>query len=319
MTQLEIPEYQSPFFLRNGHLDTIIPHFLRRVPPVEYRRERIDTPDGDFLDLDWDRGPSTSKRLVLFSHGLEGSSRAKYIQGMIPHFRNQGFDALAWNCRSCSGEINRTARFYHSGASYDLDTVVEHVLKTTNYDSIHMIGFSMGGNITLKYLGEKSTTVNARLKSAVVFSVPVDLKSSTERLTGIMGRFYTRKFIRTLNRKLALKEPQLREMGIDIRGAHKIWDFKTWDGRFTAPIHGFKDAEDYYAKSSSRPLLKHIRIPTLIVNAKNDPFLGDDCFPRAELKNHSFVRLETPELGGHVGFTSKGLFWSESLALSAFR
>lgn len=296
-----------------GHWETIIPHIFRRVKPVGYARERIDTPDGDFLDLDWSAG--SSEKLVIFSHGLEGSSRAKYIQGMIPLFIERGFDALAWNCRTCGGEMNRTARFYHSGASYDLATVIDHVLKNKQYKEIYLVGFSMGGNITLKYLGEKSAAADSRIKKAVVFSVPLDLQSSTERMTGGMGAVYTRKFVRTLNKKLKLKKEELAKLGIDISGAHKIWDFKTWDGRFTAPLHGFKSAEDYYTKSSSRPVLKDIRVPTLIVNAKNDPFLGEACFPTEELRAHPFVKLEIPESGGHVGFQKNGRFESERYAL----
>ncbi len=299
-----------------GHWETIIPNFFRRVKQVDYTRERIETEDGDFLDLDWSvDGAARSDRLVIFSHGLEGSSRAKYIQGMIPGFKTQGFDALAWNCRTCGGEMNRTVRFYHSGASYDLGAVVEHVLKTREYKSISLIGFSLGGNITLKYLGEKSSGIDPCITRAIVFSVPLDLKSSTDRMTGGMGSLYTRKFVLTLNKKLRLKKPELDKLGIDISGAEKIWDFKTWDSRFTAPLHGFSSAEDYYAKSSSKPLLKDIRVPTLIVNALNDPFLGPGCFPVEELKNHPFVSLETPAGGGHVGFFSKGRYLSDERAL----
>lgn len=296
-----------------GHLETIIPHIFRRVKPVDYSRERIETDDGDFLDLDW--SATGENKLVIFSHGLEGSSRAKYIQGMIPQFQAQGFDALAWNCRTCGGEMNRTARFYHSGASYDLDAVIEHVLKTQSYREIFLVGFSMGGNITLKYLGEKGEKVDPRIKKAAVFSVPLDLKSSTEKLSRGMGLIYTGKFVRTLNRKLKLKKAELAKLNIDIQGTYKIFRFSTWDGRFTAPLHGFKDADDYYAKSSARPLLKTIRVPTLIVNALNDPFLGEECFPIEELKGHSFVKLETPSHGGHVGFKEKGGFASERIAL----
>lgn len=297
-----------------GHLETIIPHFFRRVKPVEYTRERIDTDDGDFLDLDW-AAEGRAKRLVVFSHGLEGSSRAKYIQGMIPLFREKGFDALAWNCRTCGGEMNRTEKFYHSGASHDLDTVLKHVLKTRAYPEVDLIGFSMGGNITLKYLGEKGANIDPRIKKAVVFSVPLDLHSATTQMTGGMGSIYTYRFVRTLNQKLHLKREHLSKRGIGLDGVHRIRDFKTWDGRFTAPLHGFKSAEDYYTRSSSKPLLKNIRIPALIVNAKNDPFLGPECFPEAELRGHPFVRFEAPERGGHVGFKRGGRYVSEQRAL----
>ncbi len=297
-----------------GHWETIIPHLFRRVNPVDYRRERLETEDGDFLDLDWAYTQAPADKLVVFSHGLEGSSRAKYIQGMIPHFLAKGFDALAWNCRTCGGEMNRTATFYHSGASYDLDAVLKLTLAKP-YREISLIGFSMGGNITLKYLGEKGEAIDPRIKKAIVFSVPLDLKSSAERMRGGMGAVYTRKFVWTLNKKLKLKKNELEKLGIDISGAHRIADFPTWDGRFTAPLHGFKSADDYYARSSSKPLLKKIRIPTLIVQAKNDPFLGPECFPVDELAGHEFVRLEMPERGGHVGFVIEGRYWSEERAV----
>ena len=297
-----------------GHWETIFPHLFRRVKPVPYTRERIDTDDGDFLDLDWS-GTGQSKKLVVFSHGLEGSSRAKYIQGMLPQFLERKYDGLAWNCRTCGGEMNRTNRFYHSGASYDLATVLNHVFTKRAYDQIFLVGFSMGGNITLRYLGEAGDKADPRIKKAVVFSVPLDLKSSTDRMTDFMGRIYTRKFVRTLNKKLLLKKSELEKIGVDIRGAHRIWDFKTWDGRFTAPLHGYASADDYYAQCSSRPVLKNIHVPTLIVNAKNDPFLGQDCFPFQELKNHPFVQLQAPERGGHVGFQQGSEYISERIAL----
>lgn len=316
MTKLNIPEYRSPYWLNSGHIDTIVPHFFRRVRDLDYIRERIETADGDFLDLDW-YADYKVKKLAIFSHGLEGSSRGKYIQGMIPHFRQAGFDTLAWNFRGCSGEINRLAQFYHSGASYDLDAVVEHVLKTKDYDSIHLVGFSMGGNITLKYLGEKSDEVDPRIRGAIAFSVPCDLASCARQLETPMGRLYVRKFTRTLNKKLILKAALLKKMDIDIKGRGWISDFYTWDGRFTAPLHGFKSAQDYYDRSSSKYFLKSIRVPTLLVNAKNDPFLGPGCFPVEECAANPRVRLETPAVGGHVGFASRGIYWSERLALQA--
>lgn len=315
MTDLQIPEYRSPYLIPSGHIDTMIPHFFRRVRDVEYKRERIETPDGDFLDLDW-HADYKVKKLAIFSHGLEGSSRGKYIQGMIPHFRQAGFDTMAWNFRGCSGEMNRLPQFYHSGASHDLRAVVEHVLQTKDYESIHLIGFSMGGNITLKYLGEESSGIDPRIRGAVAFSVPCDIASCARQLETPMGRLYVRKFTRTLNHKLKLKAPMMKRLGIDISGTGWISDFYTWDGRFTAPLHGFKDADDYYRRASSKQFLKSIRIPTLLVNAKNDPFLGAGCFPSAEELGPS-VRLEAPAVGGHVGFASSGMYWSERLALQA--
>jgi predicted alpha/beta-fold hydrolase len=168
--------YRAPCMLRNGHLQTVYPYLARRLAPVIYRRERIDTPDGDFLDLDWSK--SGDNKLAILSHGLEGSSHRHYMIGMAKMLNRNGWDALAWNYRSCSGEINRRLRWYHNGAIDDLNCVVRHAVKTGNYRSIALIGFSLGGNLTLVYLGSMGMNLDARIGKAVVFSAPCDLKAS---------------------------------------------------------------------------------------------------------------------------------------------
>ncbi|MBB6611071.1 alpha/beta fold hydrolase [Pontibacter sp. Tf4] len=303
--------YKAPFYLFNGHLQTIIPSLFRQVGGITYSRERLTTPDQDFIDVDWSQVGGDS--LVVLSHGLEGDSSRPYILGMVRAFNERGLDALAWNYRSCSGEPNKLLRSYHLGASDDLQFVVEHALHTGNYNTVHLIGFSAGGNITLKYLGENPAQVPAEVKRACVFSVPVDLKASAQKIS----RIYTQRFLKTLGEKLEQKR-QLYPNEVDLTDYSVFWSFPEFDNRYTAPIHGFKDADDYYTKVSSRQFLTNIQQPTLLVNAKNDPFLAEECYPVEEARTNPYFYLEMPETGGHVGFTEdfrKDVYYSEARAV----
>ena len=306
-----------PSNLGNGHLETLIPYLFRPTKKQFYERERIDTPDNDFLDLDWVKGGH--KSLVIISHGLESSSHAKYVQGTADHLRQNGFDILAWNYRGCSGELNRTIKYYHSGASYDLATVVEHVLESTNYEAVYLVGFSLGGNLTLKYLGEESTQLSKKIKAGCVFSTPCYLKTASHELASGFNKVYTQNFVSTLRQKVYDKEEMLKESGFDTSVVKKLKDLPAFDDFFTAPLHGFKDADDYYEQCSSKYFLKDIKVPTLIVNAANDPFLSKECYPYEEVEENPFLDLEIPEHGGHVGFYQRSLgnvMWSEARILS---
>jgi len=303
--------YQPPFHLFNKHLETIVPSIFRKVTAT-YKRERIELIDGDFLDLDWlskDRD-----KLVIVSHGLEGNSDRHYAKGMASYFFQRGWDSLAWNCRGCSGEINRLPRFYHHGATEDLGAVVDHAIKK-KYSQIVLIGFSMGGSMTLKYLGEKKGSVSKAIKSAVVFSVPCDLGSSARELEKPTNKFYLNRFLKKLGVKMQTKS-LLFPKQISTVGFEKIKSFREFDNRYTAPLHDFADADDFYTKASCGPYLPAIQIPTLIINALNDPFLPDACYPFDLAKNHDFIHLETPARGGHVGFSllSKLENWMEQRA-----
>jgi predicted alpha/beta-fold hydrolase len=301
-------EYKAPRFLFNAHLETIFPSVIRRVGVAAYVRERIETPDDDFLDLDWlQRG---SKKLLIISHGLEGSSDRPYVKGLARAGLQKGFDVLAWNFRGCSGEINRQLRFYHSGATDDLETVITHALDKNLYDEIALAGFSLGGNLTLKYLGERE--VRGMITRAVVFSAPVHLQSSCAKISQPSNWIYANRFLKSLKKKVLLKHKGYPDL--DITYLSSIKTIETFDDRYTAPLHGFANAAEYYDKNSSIHFIPRIAIPTLIINAKNDPFLSDKCFPVEELKSHKTVRLETPLRGGHVGFaqfSKSGLYWSE--------
>lgn len=305
--------YSPPILLFNGHLETIYPALARKVNLQAYQRERITTPDDDFLDLDW--LTQGSPGLVIISHGLEGNTQRAYVKGMARALYRNGFDVLAWNYRGCSGEINRQLRFYHSGATDDLDVVVQHALQK-GYSSINLIGFSLGGNLTLKYLGEERNRP-VILRKAVVFSVPLDLHTSCIKISRPSNWIYSKRFLISLKEKVRLKSKQIT--GLDVTWLSKIKTLYEFDDHFTGPIHGFNNALDYYKKCSSITVIDKLKIPTLLINALNDPFLSATCFPAELLKHHPYVRYLFPEKGGHVGFTefgAKGLYWSERQAIA---
>lgn len=324
--------YRPPARLWNGHLQTIVPSLFRKVS-VSYTRERIDTPDDDFLDLDWAyaTGVYSKKRsthhstqvtpLVILSHGLEGNSTGQYVTGMVRYLTQNGFDCLAWNFRSCSGEINRQLRFYHSGATDDLDFVVKYAIRK-GYTDIALIGYSLGGNLTLKYVGERSDALPVEVKKAIAFSAPIDLAASTKMVDKGFSRIYLRRFLQRLREKVVAKEKLYPER-VSSKHYRRIRTFADFDDRYTAPLHGFRDAQDYYAQNSAIRFLHTIRIPTLLINAKNDPMLAPECFPEALARELPNVFMEFPEQGGHCGFPSgadiQGTYWSEERALAFLR
>ena len=192
---------QAPLFYLNGHFETIIPSIWRKIEGVSYEREKIDTPDGDFLNLDWSR--IEGERLLIVSHGLEGDSQRHYARALVKLFNQQGIDVLVWNNRSCGGELNLQPVLYHHGSSQDLDTVVQHVLSSTRYSELFLAGISMGGAQTLNYLGKKGENVPSILKKAAVYSTPVHLPSSAATLRRPINRFYNQKFLGKLKRRKA--------------------------------------------------------------------------------------------------------------------
>ncbi len=306
--------YHRPTLLFHPHLETIYPSLLRKVNLLPYQRERISTPDNDFLDLDWLK--QGASKLVIISHGLEGNSSRPYVRGMARAFFQSGYDVLAWNYRGCSDEMNRNLRFYHSGATDDLNHIVDHAAKQNSYATLSLVGFSLGGNLTLKYLGEKGKQFPLTLKNAIVFSVPMDLHSSCLKISSPSNWMYSNRFLKSLKSKIIQKSKRLSELDAD--GIDSIKTLMEFDDKFTAPIHGFKDAIDYYTKNSSLHFLKKIKVPTLIISAKNDPFLSLECFPTSEGIGNQKLTMDYSDFGGHVGFTlfnQNGLYWSELRAL----
>jgi predicted alpha/beta-fold hydrolase len=286
------------------------------VNSIRYERERINTPDDDFLDLDWLR--QKSNKLIILSHGLEGNSQRSYIKGMATIFFKNGYDVLAWNYRGCSEEMNRTIRFYHSGATDDLDLVVEHSA-SLGYSEINLIGFSLGGNLTLKYMGEKSTTLHPLIKKGIAFSVPLNLHTSCIEISKSSNWVYNQRFLKSLKAKVISKAKQME--AINTAPLSSIKSLIEFDDHYTAPIHGFKGAVDYYHQCSAIRYIESINRPALIVNALNDPFLSKDCYPD-HLQDHPYLQFEYPERGGHVGFAlfnQNGIYWSELRALQYIR
>lgn len=304
----------SPRYQINGHWQTIWPSLFRREPEVTYRRERIDTPDGDFLDLDWVQGDG-AHQLVVLSHGLEGSTDRKYIRGMARAFAQKGWDALAWNCRSCSGEINRTSRLYHHGDTEDIGLVVDHALRQKAYDSVFLIGFSMGGAMTLKYLGVQGSGSHPSIKWGIGFSVPCDLKAGAEALELRGNGFYKRRFFRKLKAKILAKEAQFPGL-IDPAKFDEVRTWRDFDTWFSAPVAGYETVDDFYYHSSCQHFIANSRVPLLVVNAINDPILLPACTPHDLAREHDHIFVEETTQGGHVGFQSRhGEWWMEERAL----
>ena len=312
MPLLPNSSYKRPKWLFNGHLETIYPALLREVVFKSPRRERIQTHDGDFLDLDWYQ--EKNPRLAIISHGLEGNSSRPYMLGMARKLYSEGFDVLTWNYRGCSEELNQKAIFYHSGATYDLMTVVTHA--QTNYQEIFLIGFSLGGNLTLKFLGEVQTSLS-KIKKAVAISVPLDLSGSCEKISTGQNLMYSKRFLKTLKEKVARKSALFPDE-LPLEKLQKVKTLRDFDDVITGPLHGFADAAEYYQVNSSLQFLDKIVVPTLILNAQNDPFLSQSCFPETLAKRLDGVYFEFPKHGGHVGFATSShekTYYSEARAV----
>lgn len=285
-------------YLRQRDLQSCIPALARRVPPLATTEEILELPDGDFLHTEWLR--QGSDRLAIISHGLEGSTQSSYVRGMARMLHLHGWDVLMWNMRGCGSRPNRLVTWYHSGQSEDLAHIVEFALGR-HTGSIDLVGFSVGGNITLKYLGECGDALSPRLRRAVSFSVPLDLRGCATTLARPRNLHYMQYLLRPLRERL--REKAERFPGVfDLRGLSWIRTFHEFDRRFTAPFHGFASVDEYWDTASSLGRLSAIRIPTLIVSAKDDPFLSASSFPYELISTLEHVFLETPEYGGHVGF-----------------
>ncbi|MCB9232310.1 MAG: alpha/beta fold hydrolase [Bacteroidia bacterium] len=303
--------FRPPIWLKNGHTQTIWPALTRKVNAPDYVRERIELPDGDFVDLDWSR--IGSRRLAVVLHGLEASAYEHYIMALVNALNKRGWDVLAMNFRSCSGEPNRKWSGYHSGHTIDLHHVINLVLEREDYDTRVLAGFSLGGNVSLKYAGEQGEALLGKLDAVAAVSVPIHLSSCAAKIGKTFGGVYNRRFLGYFKEKLQTKahlapDPKIVDQ---IMGLTLLTDF---DDLYTGPVHGFKDGEDYYQKSSSSGFLEGIKIPTLLLNALDDPFLTDYCFPKELAPKTPHFYLEVPIKGGHVGFVPSGSrreYWTE--------
>lgn len=294
--------YSPPLLYSNGHFNTIGSYLFRNNALLNFKREEFILSDGDFLDLDWHRSENKA-RLAILIHGLEGSSSSGYIQHLAAHLSKEGLDVLAFNFRSCSGRMNNKLISYHSGKTDDLREVVEHIEKGDRYESLYLIGFSLGGNASLKLGAELGTEIPS-LKGIIGISVPLDLAGSSKQLSNGMNRIYLRQFLHSLKRKASIKLQQHAHAHLDQKAIMNSSTFHEYDGAFTAPIHGFTSADDYYEKSSSLPVLSQIQRSSLLINAYDDPFLNEACYPSEKLVGNSNLTLCYPNHGGHVGFAT---------------
>jgi len=307
-------DYRPPLHFRSAHLSTIYSGLFRKVDGLDQERERIELPDGDFMDLDWSFTKKPSKKVVILLHGLEGNAQRPYITGSAKAFNEAGINACAVNFRGCSGETNRLYRSYHSGATEDLDAVVQHILHTKNYEEIYIKGVSLGGNMALKYVGEPRN-IPKIIKAVIAVSAPCNLYSSLKELLKPKNYAYAIRFRKHLTDKLRLKLPLFPDR-ISRFEIKRIKNLKDFDDIYTAPAHGFKDALDYYEQCSCRQFLLEIQVPSLIINAENDSFLGPECYPYHEAEKNPNIHLETPKFGGHVGFIdSENRYYSEKRAI----
>ena len=301
-----IHRYFKPvWWLNNPHLQTLYPALLRKPPLLTRQRERISTPDGDFLDLDW--YGNDKKAIVILLHGLSGSSRSAYILGLQNALALQGLSSVAINFRGCSGEPNRLARCYHSGETEDIHFVYQTLRKRYPQSALAAVGFSIGGNVLLKWLGEQGDRLS--LVAAVAICVPLVLGLCASKLDDGFSRIYRRQLLKELTQHVELKKVYLERMGLAeeadklrrLGDLSRICSFWQYDDQVVAPLHGFKDVYDYYERSSSRQYLSAIRLPTLLIQAEDDPFMTQAVLPEAN-ELSSDVKLEVYSGGGHVGF-----------------
>lgn len=295
--------YIAPWWLPGGHLQTIYARSLARNYQIEYRRERWETPDGDFIDLDWIEPIDDNSKLLVLFHGLEGCSRSHYALSLMSAARQSGWRGVVPHFRGCGGELNRLPRAYHSGDSAEIDWILRRLKASHPGSEIYAVGVSLGGNMLLKWLGEAGSAAGVIVERAAAVSAPVDLNAAANVLDfGHRRALYTRRFLRSLRGKVLTKISQ-HGLDIDPAAVRQCSTFRAIDDLYTAPIHGFKDADDYWTKSSSKPWLKLIQVPTLLINARNDPFLPASALPQDREVSAS-VATEFPNAGGHVGFVS---------------
>jgi len=289
--------YTAPVWLPSGHAQTIYASTFMRMPKLVFRRERWDTPDGDFIDLDWVDGPETSPLVVLF-HGLEGNSSSHYSLYVMAELKTARWRGVVAHFRGCSGELNYLPRAYHSGDADEIEWIVKRLKAIAGNNALFAIGVSLGGNALLKWLG--LAQMGDILRAAVALSAPVDLHVAGRNLEIGFNKIYTQHFLRSLKKKSLLKlacYPRLFDKNAMLT-SNTLYEF---DNIVTAPLHGFRDTDDYWSKASSKSCLKSILTPTLLINARNDPFFSPSSLPRAD-EVSSNVYLEYPDQGGHVGF-----------------
>ncbi len=310
--------YKPPFYMRNGYVATIYSGIIRRVKlkSNNLKRQRLTLSDGDFIDLDWAFAKKESTRLVVILHGLEGDSKRSYVLGASNKFYDHGYDVVRVNFRGCSGEPNIKYSSYHSGATSDLHEILEMIYSQYSYEAIYLNGFSLGGNVILKYLGERSD-IHTAIKAVSVISVPCYLAGSAKEIVKFKNFPYAVNFKYYLLKKLRQKQLQFPDK-ISVKEINKIRNLIDFDHAYTSKAHGFEDAFHYYEQSSSLNFLGNIDRPTLLINALNDSFLSHECYPVKDAKENPDLFLEMPNYGGHVGFYGKRNYYTEIRSVDFF-
>ncbi|MEO7253630.1 MAG: alpha/beta fold hydrolase [Casimicrobium sp.] len=293
--------YQRPWWLPTGHLQSIYAQWLPR-PKIAYRRERLELVDGDFIDLDWSDGRHPNGPLLVFFHGLEGSSDSQYCRTTMAAANQRGWTGMIAHFRGCSGEPNRLPRSYHSGDSEHCDIVLREMRARFPNRTVFAVGVSLGGNALTKWCGEQGDSATQFISAAASVSNPLDLGISAEAILHFKNWIFNSYFMNAMGASYAARmeqHPHLREKGFLV----KPKNFPQFDEHYTAPMHGYTSSWDYYYRASSRGFIAKIRIPFLLLNAMNDPFVPASLFPNsAEVPDN--ITLEQPTEGGHVGFVT---------------
>lgn len=284
------------------------------MPSLVQERERLKLVDGDFLDIDWSYSQKETQKVAILLHGLEGNAQRPYIKGQGNILQENNWDIAAVNFRGCSGEPNLLYQSYNAGKTDDLEAVIHSILEKEKYTEIALIGFSLGGNLLLKYLGER-LDFPREIKKAIAISTPLCLRNSLKSLENSHNWIYRKSFLTKMRKKYKIKIKDFPEE-MTISNYKKITSLFEFDNIYTAPAHGFKDALDYYEKNSCLQFLPNIRIPIYLLNAENDSFLSDECYPRELASKTKNLFLEIPKYGGHVGFhKTNQVYYSESRVL----
>lgn len=300
MPYINNSSYEADFIFHNGHISTIYAGIIRKLDAPDYKRKRFLLSDGDFLLLDYIL--QDPKKAIILCHGLEGDSRKNYNNACANYFIEKGYSVFAWNNRSCGGEMNLLPKLYHHASIEDLESVINHVLDE-HFDEIFLVGFSLGGDQIMNYLGRRKIAHN--VKAAVAISAPFQLKSSAQKIQGGISKIYLSRFIRKIRAKIQYKAQQFPNL-ISQDVSKNIKSFEDVIDRFIVPVHGeYSNLEDYYLKASPAYSVDGIEIPILVINAWDDPILGTEDHPTAMAEQHNYLFLETPHHGGHCAFPLK--------------
>jgi len=316
---IEYTNFKRPKWLLNGHWETVYPALFRKPKPLPFVRRELTLSDGDFIEVDYLQNGSSKVALLL--HGFEGSSQAQYIQGAGNVLKDVGYDLVAINYRGCGGKANKLLRGYHIADTQDVTELINHIIESFDYKTMVMVGFSFGGSVTLKYLGENGNNVPSIIKAAFTASVSTDLRGMSNQLNKPKNYFYQQRFFRRMKQKMKQKEVLMKAAGYNVNDFNKHKTFNALDGWFTCPIYGFKNPEEYYEVGSPDNYIGEITIPTMLVNAKNDPFLSETCFPVDLANQNANFYLQIPQHGGHCGFTQQNnstISYAEQMMIEFF-